>query len=131
MTQNHWITLPCLLGTLSLAGCGSVPERALSTEPPAYALLPNGNDPMNPDQPSPLYRQAASGADGNLVRSVERLKPSGSLRSTHTVSIGGSMPAALRIQASGTVSSPSARARSLSSTKPKSPIRRASTKPSP
>jgi hypothetical protein len=42
---------------LVLAGCVSAPERELSRKPASYAGLPNGHDPLNPDQISPLYDQ--------------------------------------------------------------------------
>jgi predicted acylesterase/phospholipase RssA len=62
-----------LLVTLTLAGCATTPpERALSTKEPAYAALPNGHDPMNPDRISPMYATAAGGSEGNLVRTMER-----------------------------------------------------------
>jgi hypothetical protein len=55
-----------------LAGCASSPQqRVLSEKAPTYAALPNGNNPMNPDQLSPLYAAEASGTEGNLVRSLE------------------------------------------------------------
>jgi len=65
--------LTALLLTLTLAGCASTPPaRELSTQEPAYAALPNGHDPMKPDQISPMYAAAAEGADGNLTRTLER-----------------------------------------------------------
>src|SRR5678815_4104389 len=39
-----------------LGGCSSV-ERTLSTTVPAYASLPNGRDPRNPDQYSELGKR--------------------------------------------------------------------------
>jgi hypothetical protein len=56
---------------LLVAGCGSVPERVLSQKPASYAILPNGHDPLNPDQVSPLYAAAASG-NTNAIREFER-----------------------------------------------------------
>ncbi len=35
---------------VALAGCTSAPERTLSTEVSRYVSLPNGHDPVNPDQ---------------------------------------------------------------------------------
>jgi hypothetical protein len=62
----------CLL-TLTLAGCASTPPmRTLSTKEPAYASLPNGHNPMNPDQVSSMYVATASGADENVAREMER-----------------------------------------------------------
>jgi hypothetical protein len=42
----------------------------LSQKAAAYATLPNGYDPLNPDKISPLYAAAAGG--GNFVRQMER-----------------------------------------------------------
>jgi len=63
-----------LLATLTLAGCASSPQqqRVLSVKTPTYAALPNGNNPMSPDQLSPMYAAAASGTEENLARSLER-----------------------------------------------------------
>jgi len=58
---------------LLLAGCASAPERVLSRKPPAYAMLPNGHDPLNPDQVSPLFA-AAAGGEANVIRQLERKK---------------------------------------------------------
>ena len=70
---RSFILMGCL-GQLLSVGCGSVPERQLSTAPPSYAMLPNGHDPLNPDQLSPLYSAMAGGAKGNLARIVEGMK---------------------------------------------------------
>jgi hypothetical protein len=56
---------------LLAAGCESVPHRTLSTKPAAYAILPNGNDPLNPEQISPLYAAVAPGRT-NAIREFER-----------------------------------------------------------
>ena len=42
---------------VSLLGGCSTAERTLSTTVPAYASLPNGRDPRNPDQYSDLGKQ--------------------------------------------------------------------------
>ena len=60
-----------VVAALLLAGCASAPERVLSHKAPAYATLPNGHDPLNPDQLSPLFA-AAAGGDANIVRQLER-----------------------------------------------------------
>ncbi|MHC4963209.1 MAG: hypothetical protein ACYTGA_14000, partial [Planctomycetota bacterium] len=44
----------------------------LSTKVPAYAALPNGHNPMNPDEVSPMYIATASGAEENVARTMER-----------------------------------------------------------
>jgi len=43
-----------------LGGCSSV-ERTLSTTVPSYASLPNGRDPMNPDEDSALGKRFSKG----------------------------------------------------------------------
>ena len=68
------IILASFVGLLLSIGCGSVPERQLSKAPPPYAMLPNGNDPLNPDQLSPVYAKAGGGAEGNLARILEGMK---------------------------------------------------------
>ena len=64
--------LTALIVTLVLAGCASPPERTLSQITPAYATLPNGNDPVHPDQPSPLLRSLTSAEGENFLRRIER-----------------------------------------------------------
>ena len=70
--RRHAVRMPFLLvtGWLFLVGCSSTPERDLSVNPAQYALLPNGMDPLNPDQLSPLYRVSSEG-QRNFVRGVE------------------------------------------------------------
>jgi hypothetical protein len=67
------VFLTGVLVTLTLAGCASTPpQRVLSTKEPAYASLPNGHNPMSPDQLSPMYAATASGSEANLARQIER-----------------------------------------------------------
>ena len=56
---------------LLVVGCASPPERELSLKAPSYATLPNGHDPLNPDQLSPLYDPATSGIEENFTRYLE------------------------------------------------------------
>lgn len=49
---------------------GRLPERALSQQAAQYAALPNGNDPLNPTQPSSLYAAIAKPGE-NAVRQLE------------------------------------------------------------
>ena len=74
MRRRKMAVLTGLLVTLTLAGCASSPQqqRVLSVKAPTYAALPNGNNPMSPDQLSPMYAAAASGTEENLARSLER-----------------------------------------------------------
>src|SRR4051794_34347875 len=71
MRHRRLIIFVGVVSALLLAGCASTPERVLSQKAPAYAMLPNGHAPLNPDQLSPLYVAAATG-DSNLVRQLER-----------------------------------------------------------
>src|SRR5499427_11137164 len=62
-----------VLLTLSLlAGCASSPPRVLSSSAPPYATLPNGYEPLNPTQPSPIYAGVTAVPGDNLVRYLER-----------------------------------------------------------
>ena len=65
------IILAGVVANLLVAGCGSAPERVLSHKPASYAILPNGNDPLNPNQLSPLYA-AATSASKHAIREFER-----------------------------------------------------------
>ena len=71
MTHRKLIIFVGVVAALLLAGCASAPERVLSQKAPAYAMLPNGHAPLNPDQLSPLYA-AAAGGDANIIRQLER-----------------------------------------------------------
>ena len=73
MKRRTRVFLTGFLVTLTLAGCASTPpQRMLSTKVPTYAALPNGHNPMNPDQVSPMYVTTASGAEENIARAMER-----------------------------------------------------------
>ena len=73
MRRRARVFLTGFLVTLTLAGCASTPpERVLSTKEPAYAALPNGHNPMNPDQLAPVYTAFASGTEENVARQMER-----------------------------------------------------------
>ena len=61
-----------LVVALLLAGCASPPERVLSKKAPTYAALPNGRDPLNPDQVSPLYAALTAGSGEHFIRQLER-----------------------------------------------------------
>jgi len=60
------------LAFVFLAACSSPPERVLSTAAPSYATLPNGYEPLNPTQPSPIYADVTAVPGDNLVRYLER-----------------------------------------------------------
>ena len=59
-------------GLLFVAACSSPQERVLSTVAPSYATLPNGYEPLNPTQPSPIYAEVTATPGDNLVRYLER-----------------------------------------------------------
>ena len=70
---NRLTVWASVLSTLLLAGCASnPPERALSQVPASYAALPNGNDPLRPDQPSSMYASFGGNPGDNVIRSLER-----------------------------------------------------------
>jgi hypothetical protein len=71
MRTNKLIPLVGIVAALSLAGCASAPERVLSKQAPVYATLPNGHEPLNPDQLSPIYATVA-GSEANIIRQLER-----------------------------------------------------------
>jgi len=73
MQENRLTVWASVLSTLLLVGCASAPpERTLSQMPASYAALPNGNDPLHPDQPSPLYASIVANPGENVIRSMER-----------------------------------------------------------
>jgi hypothetical protein len=61
-----------LLALLVLAACASAPERGLSLKAPSYATLPNGSEPLNPTQPSPIYAAVTAIPGDNVIRYLER-----------------------------------------------------------
>jgi hypothetical protein len=78
MRRRARVFLTGFLVTLALAGCASTaPERVLSTKEPAYAALPNGHNPINPDQLAPMYAALASGSEENAARQMERKRGHG------------------------------------------------------
>ncbi|GAW86822.1 conserved hypothetical protein [Bathymodiolus platifrons methanotrophic gill symbiont] len=72
LNRRTMVVLTGLLVTLTMAGCTSAPKRVLFEKAPTYAALPNGYNPLSPDQVSPMYAEAASGANENLARNLER-----------------------------------------------------------
>ncbi len=55
-----------------LAACASPPARVLSVHAPLYATLPNGNEPLKPDQPSHMYAEVGAVPGDNMIRYLER-----------------------------------------------------------
>jgi outer membrane murein-binding lipoprotein Lpp len=72
LRRKKLIAFAGVVAALLLAGCASAPKRALSQRAPAYATLPNGYDPLKPNQFSPMYAAAAAAGEANLIRQVER-----------------------------------------------------------
>ena len=69
--KKFWV-FQGFLALLLLAACASPPERVLSSNAPSYATLPNGSEPLNPTQPSPIYAAVTAIPGDNLVRYLER-----------------------------------------------------------
>jgi predicted acylesterase/phospholipase RssA len=63
---------PAFLAVSLLAACSSPPARTLSVHEPSYATLPNGHDPLKPDQVSSLYAAVAAVPGDNAIRYLER-----------------------------------------------------------
>ena len=72
MKSKKFVVLSSLTALLLLAGCASQPERILSGKEPKYATLPNGYEPLDPAQLSPIYADAMSSPGETVVRSLER-----------------------------------------------------------
>ncbi len=67
------LLLSSLMAMLMLAGCATEPpQRVLSESPPRFATLPNGFEPLNPDQPSAIYAEAMAIPGDNITRYLER-----------------------------------------------------------
>src|SRR5262245_53014282 len=72
MGHKSFVVLQGILALLLVAGCASSPPRALALVAPSYATLPNGYEPLNPTQLSPIYAKVAAVPGDNLVRYLER-----------------------------------------------------------
>lgn len=73
MRHKKSIVFSGVVTALLLAGCATAPERVLSLQAPAYAMLPNGYAPLNPEQISPMFAAAAASGE-NFVRQMERTR---------------------------------------------------------
>ncbi len=71
MSHRKLSILAGIMTVLLLAGCASPPERVISTKPAEYAGLPDGYDPLNPDQLAPTYA-SLTGVDKSVYRHLER-----------------------------------------------------------
>lgn len=86
MQQFRLAVWASVLSTLLLGGCASSPpQRMLSQAPAPYASLPNGSDPLHPDQPSPAVASLVEVPGENVVRSMERKRG----RALNLISISG------------------------------------------
>ena len=72
MTHKNLMFLACCLPLFLLAACASSPERELSLKAPSYATLPNGYEPLDPTQPSPIYAAITAIPGDNAIRYLER-----------------------------------------------------------
>ena len=72
MGRKTLVVLQCILAVPLLPACASSPARRLSSIAPSYASLPNGYEPLNPTQISPMYAAIAATPGDNLVRYLER-----------------------------------------------------------
>ncbi|HYQ73158.1 MAG TPA: patatin-like phospholipase family protein [Gammaproteobacteria bacterium] len=72
MRNRISIVVSGLAAVLLVAGCASAPQRVLSDKAPRYATLPNGYEPLNPGQPSPIYAEAVLNPGDTVVRYLER-----------------------------------------------------------
>ena len=70
MNSNSLTASLMLVVALVMTGCATPPERTLSLIDPVYASLPNGFDPLHPDQPSAMYATLAQDSD-NVIRHLE------------------------------------------------------------
>jgi Patatin-like phospholipase len=72
MGHKKFVVLQSMLALSLLTACASSPPRALSSIGPSYATLPNGYEPLNPTQLSPIYAAVTAIPGDNLVRYLER-----------------------------------------------------------
>ena len=83
--NKYLIILTISIISLLLVGCGSTPKRALSNQAAQYASLPNGYDPLNPNQLSPLYAKIMAKSGENIIRLLELKKG----RALNIISLSG------------------------------------------
>ena len=66
MKLNHSILMLTLVLVTTLLGCSTAPERELSREPARFAYLPDGHNPLDPDQIIAHEGPAASMVEGAI-----------------------------------------------------------------
>lgn len=72
MEHKNFMIFLGLMASLFLAACASPPERGLSLKAPSFATLPNGYQPLDPTQPSPIYAAVTAIPGDNVIRYLER-----------------------------------------------------------
>ncbi|MTW22569.1 patatin-like phospholipase family protein [Allochromatium palmeri] len=72
MKHKNFMIFLGLTASLFLAACASPPERELSSKAPSFATLPNGYQPLDPTQPSPIYAGVTAIPGDNVIRYLER-----------------------------------------------------------
>lgn len=85
--RSHAGLVPGLVMALLLAGCASAPDRVLSRDVPPYAGLPNGHDPLNPEQLSPHFDVTTTGITKGVIGFYEGKR--GHALNVLTISGGG------------------------------------------
>ena len=90
MGHRTLVVFQGVLVSLLLAACASPPVRVLSSNAPLYATLPNGYEPLNPAQLSPIYAAVTTIPGDNLVRYLERKR--GHALNLLSLSGGGQAP---------------------------------------
>ena len=68
--STKYLILATVLSVLLVGGCASVPERELSLNTPEYVSLPNGRDPLKPNQ----FAAVAESGDAGVLRYYEDLR---------------------------------------------------------
>ena len=87
MNNRNPTVVASILVALVLVGCASAPEREISRELAPYATLQNGNDPLNPERPSPHFSAATSGIEKGVIPYYEGKR--GHALNVLTISGGG------------------------------------------
>lgn len=72
MSNNKLAVLGAALTVFLLVSCASAPQRELSREDSPYAALPNGQDPLNPDQLAPMFAHTDNKPGEGLIQYTER-----------------------------------------------------------
>jgi predicted acylesterase/phospholipase RssA len=71
--RTTYLLLFPIVATLLIGGCGTTPERELSTVRNEFVSLPNGHDPLKPDEFLPESSKMGAAAREGVIRYLERL----------------------------------------------------------